>query len=332
MTAEAGVVDRDGRGLGVLAADLDGDGRVDVFVANDTTANFLFRNRGGFRFEEAAEAAGVASSAEGTYQASMGIACGDLDGDGTIDLAKTNFYGESMTFYRGLGRGMYADATAEINLATPTRQSLGFGTAFLDADNDGDLDLVAANGHVNDLRPEAAWKMPAQLFLGAGGRGLMEVTDRAGAPWRVPRLARGLAVGDLDNDGRVDLLIVSQDLPLAYFHNRTAGGHSLTLRLVGTGSNRDAVGARVVVTAGVRRRVALRFGGGSFQSSSDPRLHVGLGAADRAESVEVTWPSGHVDRHAGLAADTGYTLTEGRTDPSPLAGFAPPRPPGPGPR
>jgi hypothetical protein len=256
----------------------------------------------------------------------MGVACGDLDGDGLPDLAVTNFYNEAMTYYRNLGGGMFVDATAAVGLDLPTRTVLGFGTAFLDADDDGRLDLAAVNGHVNDLRPEAPWRMPARLLLGGPKGRLTDVSGRSGAPWRVPRLARGLAVGDLDNDGRADLLIVGQNEPLAYLHNATRGGHSLTLSLEGAGSNRDAVGAVVAVAAGGRRQVAWRFGGGSFQSASDPRLHVGLGAADRVESVEVTWPSGRVDRFAGLPADAGYRFVEGRPDATPLPGFRARRP------
>ena len=167
MTAEAGIVDRDGRGLGVVAADLDDDGRVDLFVANDMTANFLFRNLGGFRFEEVGHGSRRSRpTPTGGYQAGMGVACGDLDGDGRPDLAVTNFYGESTTFYRNLGGGLFADQTAAVGLAAPSRYLLGFGIAFLDANNDGRLDLVTANGHVNDYRPTVPYAMPAQLLLG----------------------------------------------------------------------------------------------------------------------------------------------------------------------
>src|SRR5207248_2812057 len=146
---------------------------------------------------------------------------------------------------------------------------------------DGRLDLATANGHVNDLRPNYPYRMPAQLLLGSAEGRLVDATERAGAAWRVPRMGRGLAVGDLDNDGRQDVVIVSHDQPLAYLHNRTAAGRSLTLRLEGRGPNRDAVGARVTVLAAGRRLVAWRTGGGSFQSASDPRLHFGLGDATR---------------------------------------------------
>ncbi len=321
VTTDAGIVDNNGRGLGVVAADLDDDGRVDLFVANDSSANFLFRNKGGMRFEEIGHAAGVAGNASGAYQAGMGVAAGDLDGDGFIDLAVTNFYGESTTYYRNLGGGNFTDATASMGLAVASRRLLGFGIALFDADNDGRLDLASANGHVNDLRPNYPYLMPAQLLVGGVDGRLGDVSDRAGAPWTVPRMGRGLAVGDLDNDGRLDVLILSHNQPLAYLHNRTKGGRFLALRLAGRQSNRDAVGAKVVVIAGSRRLVAQRIGGGSYQSASDSRLHFGLEQVDRIEAIEITWPSGRVDRYSGLSADTGYLLQEGENNPRPLPGF-----------
>jgi hypothetical protein len=328
VTAQAGFTDPDGRGLGVLAADLDDDGRVDVCVANDGTANFLFRNLGGFRFEERGYSAGVAANAEGGYQAGMGIASGDLDGDGRFDLVVTNFYGESSTFFRNLGNGFFADHTSQIGLREPTRYLLGFGTALLDVDNDGYLDLATANGHVNDVRPIFPYAMPAQLLVGRPEGRLIDVSDRAGPVWRVPRIGRGLAAGDVDNDGRVDLVILAQNGPLALFHNRRGGnraaGHFVTLLLEGTTSNRDAVGAKVSVQAGGRHQVAQRVGGGSYQSASETRLHFGLGNAATIEQLEVRWPSGRVDQHRDLPADTGYHLREGDARARTLTGFARP--------
>jgi hypothetical protein len=322
VSESAGIraADRDGRGLGVVAAHLDDDDRIDLFVANDRTANFLFLNRGGFRFDEKAAESGVATNAEGRYLAGMGIACGDLDGDGRLDLAVTNFYGESTTFYRNLGAGQFADQSTTIGLAAPSRYLLGFGAAFLDANNDGRLDLATANGHVNDLRPNVPFAMPAQLLLGEPSGRLVDVSPRAGEPWQVPRLGRGLACGDLDNDGQLDLLIVGEGSPLAYFHNQGPYGHFIVLQLEGTASrsNRDAVGARVTLTAGGRRQTAERFGGGSFLSAQDHRLHFVLAEATIVESVEVHWPSGRVDRFTGLAADAGYLLREGCLEPRSL--------------
>ncbi len=323
VSREAGLDDRDGRGLGVLAADLDDDGRVELFVANDMTANYLFKNRGGLTIEDVGLGSGVASNAYGGYQAGMGVACGDLDGDGKPDLAVTNFFNESTTFFRNLGQGFFGDHTAAIGLAAPSRYVLGFGIAMLDVDRDGWLDMMTANGHVFDGRPQFPWKMPVQIYRNDGGANpkLSEVSAEAGPPFRVERMGRGLAAGDLDNDGRIDALIVSQNEPLAYFHNLTEGGHFLTLKLEGTQSNRDAVGARVTVTAGGRSRIAQRIGGGSYQSAGDPRLHFGLGESTEIEEIEVRWPSGAVDRHAGLVADRAYLIREGEPKPAPLKGW-----------
>ncbi len=315
--------DREGRGLGVVAAHLDDDDRIDLFVANDRTANLLFRNQGGFRFEETGAESGVATNADGNYLAGMGVACNDLDGDGRLDLAVTNFFGESTIFYQNLGGGQFVNRTAAVGLSAPSRYLLGFGVALFDVNNDGRLDLATANGHVNDLRPNVPFAMPAQLLMGSPSGRLVDVSARAGPPWQVPRLGRGLASGDLDNDGRLDLVIVSAGGPLAYFHNGGPAGHSITLGLEGLppGSNRDGVGARVVLTSGGRRQVCERVGGGSFLSASDGRIHFGLGESPTIEAVEVRWPSGRVDRYKGLKADAGYLLREGRPEAAPLPGW-----------
>ncbi len=323
VTTESGVIDRDGRGLGVVAADLDRDGLVDLFVANDSTANFLFHNLGRFRFEEVGQSAGVAANAAGGFQAGMGVACGDPDGDGLIDLAVTNFYGESTTFFHNLGQGLFVDHTALIGLAAPSRYVLGFGAAFLDADNDGRLDLMTANGHVNDLRPHFPFPMTAQLYRGGPDGRLTDVTAHAGPPFQQLHVGRGLAVGDLDNDGRIDALMVAHNEPPVYFHNRTEAPlmHFITFQLEGTKSNRDAVGAVVEVAAGGNKQVAHRIGGASYQSASDHRLHFGLGGANRVESVAVRWPSGMVDQFHDVASDRGYLLREGDRALRPLARF-----------
>jgi tetratricopeptide (TPR) repeat protein len=322
VTRQAGFVDPDGRGLGVVAADLDDDNRIDLFVANDMSANSLFRNLGGFRFEETAFPAGVAANASGGFQSGMGIGCGDLDGDGRLDLAVTNYYGESTTLFRNLGRGLFADTTTASGLATATRWMLGFGVAFLDADNDGQLDIIQANGHVSDYRPVFPWKMPTLLLMAGVSGHFLDMTARAGPPFRKLHLGRGLATGDLDNDGRVDAVIVSQNEPLTFLHNRTeGGGHWLTLRLEGRRSNRDGVGARVRLKAGGKSYTTQRFGGGSYQSAGDPRLHFGLGAAMSIEELEVLWPSGQIDRYRGLDVDRGYLIRESAREPMPLPGM-----------
>ena len=322
VTAEAGIVDTDGRGLGVVAADVDDDGKVDLFVANDTTANYLWHNLGGMKFEELGFSNGVACNADGAFQAGMGTGCGDLDGDGLPDLVVTNFYGESTTFFRNLGGGLFGDESAAFGLAAPSRFLLGFGISLFDANNDGRLDLAQADGHVNDDRPKFPYEMPTLLLVGGEDGKLKDVSATAGPAWSVPQVGRGMAAGDLDNDGRMDLLLLPQKSAMTYFHNATRGGHFLTLKLEGKGSNRDAVGARVTVNSGGRRQVAQRTGGGSFQSSRDPRIHFGLGEADRVVDLEVRWPSGKVDTHRDLAADTAYKVVEGEAAPIPAPGFA----------
>jgi hypothetical protein len=297
-----------------VAADLDDDGLIDLFVANDGSADYLFRNLGGFRFEEVAHTSGTAGNAAGGYQAGMGVACGDLDGDGRPDLMVTNFYGEGTTLYRNMGAGLFTDASSTSGIGLASRYLLGFGIALADVANRGRPDVIVANGHVNDNRPFYLYAMPARLYENRsdGGPKLVDVSDRAGAPWAPLRVGRGLAVGDLDNDGRVDALILSQNEPLAYLHNATvAPGRFLVLQLEGTKSNRDAVGARVTVTAGGRRLTSWRIGGGSYLSASDPRLRFGLGDADAAEAVEVKWPSGRVDQFRDLRANRYYHVREG---------------------
>jgi tetratricopeptide (TPR) repeat protein len=321
VTNEAGIVDHNGRGLGVVAADFDEDGWVDLFVANDTTANYLWHNKGGMRFEEAGVVSGVACNADGAFQAGMGTACGDLDGDGLPDLFVTNFYGESTTFFRNLGSGAFADQTTAVGLAGPSRFLLGFGIVLMDANNDGRLDVATANGHVNDDRPDYPYQMPTTLFLGGKDSRLTDVTTAAGEPWSIPRVSRGMAAGDLDNDGRTDVVLLPQTTPLGYFHNQSQCGHAVSFELAGTRSNRDAIGAVVTVTAGGRARRAWRYGGGSYQSASSPHTHFGLGD-DRIEQVEVRWPSGQVDRYGPVEADRCYRLREGTTKPALLHRFA----------
>ena len=324
VTALSGCAENDGRGMGVVAADLDGDCLIDLFVANDSTVNFLWRNQGRFHFEETAIEAGVGASVQGGYQAGMGVACGDLDGDGRLDMMVTNFYGEGTTLFHNLGDGLFTDQSAASGIALATRYLLGFGIAMADVTNHGRLDVMITNGHVDDNRRFYPYAMPGRLYENRSDGRLVDVSDKAGQCWKVERVGRGLAAGDLDNDGRVDALIVAQNEPLAYFHNRSQNfGHFVTFRLEGTKSNRDGVGASVTVTARKHRQVAQRTGGGSYQSANDPRLHFGLGDSEHVDSVDVHWPSGQVDRWTDLAADSGYVLREGEPRVLSLAGFKP---------
>ena len=327
VSDQAGITkaDTNGRGLGVVAADLDADGRIDLYVANDQSSNYLFHNLGNLKFEEVGFETGAACASDGVFRAGMGVACGDLDGDGRPDLAVTNFFGESTTFFRNLGGGSFSDQTAAIGLAAPSRFLLGFGVSFLDANNDGRLDLATANGHVNDETPASPYAMTAQLLLGDQNGRLVDVSAKAGPPWQSPIIGRGLASGDLDNDGRIDLLFIPENHPVVYAHNTTSNPatHFVTFLLQGAQSNRDAIGARITILAGGRRQTSWRLGGGSYQSSSDHRLHFGLGQSTQVEKLEIAWPSGRVDHLRDLAADTGYLLLEGEVSPKPLQGFKP---------
>ena len=195
MTADAGIVDRDGRGLGVVAADLDDDGKVDIFVANDLSPNTSSATSAASGSPEQATRSGLAASADGGHLAGMGIACGDFDGDGRLDLAVTNFLNQATTLYHNHGGGLFSDRSRATGLAAATRHFLGFGLAALDANNDGRLDLVQANGHVFDFSPTFPYQMRAQLLLGDAS-GHFATSPTGWAPWQVRRLGRGLAVGD----------------------------------------------------------------------------------------------------------------------------------------
>ncbi|MGE3819358.1 MAG: FG-GAP-like repeat-containing protein [Isosphaeraceae bacterium] len=323
VTEASGIVDRDGRGLGVVASDLNGDGLVDLFVANDLSADNLWINRGNLTFEDRGLEAGVSGNESGGHQAGMGIACGDVDGDGLPDLAVTNFLGESTSLFRNLGGGSFADQSGPSGIRSASRFLLGFGASFLDADADGRLDLLTANGHVHDGRPNYPWKMPAQLLAGRPGARFEDVSPRAGDPFQVLHLGRGLATGDLDNDGRVDAVLVSLDEPVVLLRNVTESpGHFVTLSLEGTASNRDAVGAVVRADLGGGEVITgFRNGGGSYQSSCDPRIHLGLGQASRVDALEVRWPSGNVQRFGPLESGRGYRIREGDGEPTPLPGW-----------
>jgi len=324
VTDQAGILDRDGRGLGVVASDLDGDGKLDLYVANDGTANFFYKNLGGLKFEEQALAAGLAGSEEGGFQASMGVACGDYNGDGLPDIVVTNFYGECSTLYQNLGQGLFRCRTTSSGVGQATRFLLGFGTTFGDFNNDGSLDLATVNGHVNDNRPFYPYAMPAQLLLGSPQGRFIDTPPTPDDPWRVPRVGRGLAVADLNNDGLLDALFLPQNDQMTYLKQQKPERPQnwLTFGLEGGKSNRDGVGLRLVITAGGRRQVVERFGGGSYQSAGDPRLHIGLGTADKAEMVEAHWPSGQVMKYPNLTANRAYLLKENSPQATPLAGFA----------
>gem|GEM_PF-113311 len=301
--------DQDGRGLGVLAADLDGDGWLDLYVANDTTANFLFRNKGAegqpFVFEELGALAGVAGNADGGYQAGMGVAGGDLDGDGLIDLFVTNFFDEGTTAYLNLGHGQFADRSASVGILAVSRPILGFGLIAADLNNDGHLDLVSANGHVNDYAPYVPYRMPGQVLLGDGRGKLKDVTRTAGEVWTRPRLGRGLVAGDFDHDGGLDFLLVDLGRPLVLARNLIRQARpddprrnwvNLVLKGDGVKSPRDPIGAVATLTTNQGVQVVPLLGGGSYLSAPSLHLHVGLGSADKVNTLEIRWPSGRMER------------------------------------
>jgi enediyne biosynthesis protein E4 len=317
VSREAGIVleGDDGRGLGVLIADLAGDPRPDIFVANDGTPCLLFENRGGLRFAEVGHAAGVARDGRGEAPAGMGVALGDLDDDGRPDLVVTNFLGRGTIAFLARGGGAYLDASAALGLIAATRDVLGFGLALADFDADGRLDLIQANGHVLDrARLGVPFAMRTTLLRNQGGR--LAAAPGGGGPWFArPILGRGLAVGDLDRDGRPDVVINALDAPAAILRNVSTAGLSLALDLVGRGTRR-AAGARV--RASVAGRVLVRdvVAGGSYLSSSECRIYLGLGDAPRVDRLEVTWPSGRVESWADLPAGGTARIVEGTGTPS----------------
>jgi hypothetical protein len=289
-----------------LIADFDGDGRQDIFVANDSTPNYLFRNLGNARFEEVGVPAGVAVNMDGRSQASMGVDLGDSGNSGRLDLIVTNFSEDTNTLYKNLGGGMFEDATWPSKIGPPSWLFLGWGVKFLDYDNDGRLDVMIANGHVypeaDQFRGASTYRQRLLLHHNEGRGIYTEVGERDSAIAR-PGTGRGLSVGDIDNDGRLDVLINEQDATPRLLLNRHGAGHWLQIALRGTRSNRDGIGATVTLTCGDRTVTAARLAGDSYLSSSDPRLHFGLGSAVEADLVVVKWPSGVTQKLTGVTGD-----------------------------
>ena len=310
VTERSGVFSPDTRGFSVLITDLDGDGRPDIHVANDATIDLLFKNLGAMRFEDVSLLSGVGYSGSGLEQSGMGSTAGDFDGDGDLDLYITNFQRDYNTLYENDGRPAFTDVTTMRGLSLPTLAYLGWGTAFLDIDNDGWLDLFVANGHIYpelDEHPEIGELYPQQnqLFLGGSDGRFSEValSDHR-------RVSRGTAIADLDQDGALDVVVNNlDDRPDLYLGRATAGW--VRVELTGTTSNRDGLGATVVtVTNGHKQFRELRSSDG-FLGSNEAVLHFGLGDETRVEELVVQWPSGREDRLSGLESGRSYRVKEG---------------------
>jgi hypothetical protein len=302
-------------GLGVVIADLDRDGDADIFVANDTMANFLWVNQGDFRFEERALSAGVATDQNAREQAGMGVDAADYDGDGLIDLVVTNFSHDFNTLHKNRGELRFSDATYQANFKDSYKY-LVWGTKFFDFDLDGWIDVFMANGHIYSVletysQANTSYRQQNSLYHNRGDGSFVPVADNAGSGMRIEQSSRGMAVGDLDNDGDVDFVVTNIDgKPNLMINQGRNENGSLTLTLEGRASNRDAIGARVelVVDGRTQTREVNPFG--SFLSQSSHDLIFGLAAAESAESLVVTWPSGTVDRLGPVAAGR-WRLIEG---------------------
>ena len=322
VSLKAGVSDPDGYyGLASVFVDVDDDGWVDLLVANDSTPNYLYHNRHDGTFEDASYASGFALSEDGREQASMGIGVGDYNRDGKVDLITTTFSDDYKTLYRNDGGGNFSDVTYQTGLGDPTIPFLAWGTAFLDFDNDGLLDIFIANGHVYpgvDAQDwGTTWAERPQLFRNSDGSKFKEVPPATGSGLADVIPARGAAFGDLFNTGQIDVVINNIDSTPALLRNVVNNGnHWLTLRLIGgSRSPRDAIGAKVFVTVGGVRQRADVFSGGSYGSSSDQRVHFGLGPATKVEKVEIQWPSGTKQELAAPAIDRIFSVEEGKSVP-----------------
>jgi enediyne biosynthesis protein E4 len=316
VSAAAGVSSYVGNGLGVAVGDYDDDGLPDVFVANDGVPNFLFHNEGGGRFAEVALAAGVSVARDGKPRAGMGTDFADYNGDGRLDLVVTNHEFETHSLFRNEGGGLFTDTTVESGIGPATLPFVGFGVAFFDLDNSGNLDLSIVNGHVIDntalFRAGSTHAQRKLLFRNLNGRRFQEIGRQAGPGFAAAGVGRTLITGDIDNDGDLDLLITNNGAVPELLRNATTGGNAVVLHLVGTASNRDALGARVIVTAGGRTQLREVKSGSSYLGQSDLRVHVGLGGVTAVDRVDIKWPSGRSERVDTLAVNQIVTVQEGR--------------------
>jgi hypothetical protein len=317
VTSAAGIYQPEGKNLSVGAADYDNDGWPDLFVANDGLNAYLYHNEHNGTFNEIALLSGMALTGRGNIMAAMCISLGDYDNDGWLDLYISDFQKNSDHLWHNDGKGVFEEVSDQAGITGPTRDVLSFGGGFFDYDNDGWLDLFIANGHVypevEQVYPDIRYKQINSLFHNEGKGKFVETTKLAGTGFQTPYAGRGVAFADFDNDGFIDVVVGNNgDPPLLLRNSGGNGNHFLNFKLVGTKSNRDAMGARVRVQTGSLSQIREIAGGGSYLSQSDLRANVGLAKAIRAETVEIKWPSGQEQVFHNVEADKFYLIEEGR--------------------
>jgi enediyne biosynthesis protein E4 len=315
-TQKSGLSDPTSKSLGVAILDYNGDGWPDILLANDTQPNKLYLNKQNGTFEEKAVAAGIAFSEDGVARAGMGVDAADYDRSGRPSLIITNFANQMISLYHNEGNGLFVDEAPRSEVGRNTLVTLGFGCFFFDYDNDGWPDIFVADGHIENeierVQKRVSYAEPPHLFRNLGAGKFQEVTTQMGPAFASPKVARGAAYADIDNDGALDVLVTTNGGRAWLFHNEGGTNHSLRVKLVGTKSNRDGIGAVVrVSSAGVKQWQMLRSGS-SYLSQSELVLTFGLGAATKADSIEIQWPSGQVDKLSGLASDQTVTMEEGK--------------------
>ncbi len=317
VSVSSGIAKHLGKAWGVVAADLNNNGRMDLFVANDTTKNFLYMNRGAGKFEEVSDLAGVSYSQTGRPRSGMGVDAADFNQDGWLDLFVANIDHEEFSLYQNNHDETFDDQADRTAIGGATRLMSGWGLKFFDYDNDGYLDLFLANGNPDDmietLQKNVTYREPLLLFR-SDGKTLRNVSAESGPLFAQNLSARGLAIGDFDNDGAVDVLIsVNDDAPMLLRNTSARDNHWLGVKLVGKKANRDAVGARITYQAGGLKQSRTKVGGGSYLSSHDPRVVLGLGKQTKVDWVEVKWPepSGKTERFTSLPIDQYITVVEG---------------------